>query len=444
MKIFKYLFLLLLLSFVTFSIFVATFKGDFSVERSKFIKSSNQEVYNYVNDTENWNNFMYWIQNNGEIKTFGSKKNVSISQKLNYDGISSDLNWTFKDTIGGTIVTLKNKGTMDFILKIKSILNGEKDNLIGQDSEKSLENLDRNLDYEANTYSIKVEGIVNRPVIYYLHQSFTSKISNVISNIRIVSPKITEFCTQNNIVITGKPFVIYHTYDLEKDLAKISICIPIANDFPTTEASSIKNGSLEPFETVKTILKGAYSHTEEVVQKTQKYLNLNRIATYPKFSHIEVFSVGKAEIMNSSKWVTEFYFITRTKIDTNQPTITNTVVETKATIENTTTEENLTKPATETTVINKPKPTLSKPKVETLKPESDTNKAKVKTNKPKVENSKSEILNSKSNASSNNPKVESGNPKINVATNKTEVMKKETVVPKIKKEIKEVEIPSEF
>ena len=53
MKILKYLFLLLLLSLVALTVFVATQKGIFSVERSKVINSPKATVYNYVNDFRN-------------------------------------------------------------------------------------------------------------------------------------------------------------------------------------------------------------------------------------------------------------------------------------------------------------------------------------------------------------------------------------------------------
>jgi hypothetical protein len=45
--------------------------------------------------------------------------------------------------------------------------------------EQSLANLDRVLDYEINTVSIKVNGLVKKPQIFYL-RNFTSEISKSI------------------------------------------------------------------------------------------------------------------------------------------------------------------------------------------------------------------------------------------------------------------------
>src|ERR1043165_2275616 len=60
MRILKYIFLLLLLAFFALSVFVATQKGNFEVERSKIIKSPKATVFNYVNDYRNWENFGSW------------------------------------------------------------------------------------------------------------------------------------------------------------------------------------------------------------------------------------------------------------------------------------------------------------------------------------------------------------------------------------------------
>ena len=57
MKILKYLFLFALLSFVALTVFVATQKGNFSVERSKVINSPRATVYNYLNDFRNYEDF---------------------------------------------------------------------------------------------------------------------------------------------------------------------------------------------------------------------------------------------------------------------------------------------------------------------------------------------------------------------------------------------------
>ena len=337
MKILKYLFLLLLLSLVALSIFVATQKGDFTVERSKVINSPKAAVYNYVNDYKNWEDFGSWItqdpemkitypkntigkgasyswegkEGNGSMKTIFVKENDSIAQKMNYEGTDSNVFWSFKDTVGGTKVTWKTTGKMSFLFKIYTAFNGGVDKVIGGMYEKSLANLDKTLDYEINTYAVKVDGLVKKPETFYLRQTFTSEISKVIKNFRIVAPKIITFCEKNNLPLAGKPFVIYHTYDLVNGLAKISICVPIKTPIYTSEGSDLLTGKLEAYEAVKTTLTGDYSHITQALDKAKAYRNAKQIVADPSLSHIEVYTTSKTDTKSPSKWVTEIYYPTK-------------------------------------------------------------------------------------------------------------------------------------
>lgn len=334
MRILKYLFLLLLLSFVALSIFVATQKGDFTVERSQIINSPKSTVFNFVNDYRNWEDFSSWVvedpemqitypqktigpgasfswegkESTGDILTLFVKENDSIAQKMNYDGTSSSVFWSFKDTIGGTKVTWKTTGKMSFTMKVYTAFNGGINEIMGKMYEKSLANLDKNLDFEMNTYAVKVNGLVKKLGTFYLRQTFTSEISKVIKNGQIVFPKMITFCEQNNIELNGKPFIIYHTYDTVSGLTKLSFCVPIKNQILTSSGSDILTGKLEPFEAIKTTLTGDYSHTKKALDKAKTYINTNRIALDPTFSHVENFTISKTEIKNPSKWVTEIYY----------------------------------------------------------------------------------------------------------------------------------------
>lgn len=361
MRILKYIFLLLLLSLVALSIFVATQKGDFTVERSKVINSPRPAVFNYVNDFKNWEDFGSWFTENpemkitypqntigkggsyswegknssGNIQTLFVKENDSISQKMYHDGTLADVFWSFKDTVGGTKVTWITKGKMSFLFKIYSAINGGVEKIIGDIYDKSLVNLDKTLDYEMNTYSVKVDGLVKKPETFYLHQTFTSKISNVAKNFKIVSPKIIDFCKKNNLTITGKPFILFHTYDVPNGLTKISICVPIKNQIYTSEGSDLFSGKLEAFEAVKTTLTGDYSHREKALDKTLKYLNANHLTPDPVFSNLEISLISKSEIKNPSKWVTEIYSPIKSKVEAVQ-TYNPSVIKTEEVIKTST------------------------------------------------------------------------------------------------------------
>ena len=340
MRILKYLFLLLLLTVVALSIFVATQKGDFTVERSQIINSPKSNVYSFVNDFRNWEDFSSWMTEDpeikinypaktvgagasfswkgkdgaGDVKTIFVKENDSISQKMNYDGTSSSVFWSFKDTIGGTKVTWKTTGKMDFSMKVYTAFNGGIYRIFGKMYEKSLANLDKTLDYEINTYNVKVDGIVKFPATFYLEQTFTSKISNVNKNARIVFKKITDFCNTNNIELNGKPFLIYHNYDLVNGQTRLSFCVPIKSQILTSSGSDILSGKIEEFEAVKTTLTGDYSHSKKTLDKATNYINANRILVDQSFTFLQVYKVTKVDIKSPSKWVTEMYYPIQPKV----------------------------------------------------------------------------------------------------------------------------------
>ncbi|KIQ24941.1 transcriptional regulator [Flavobacterium sp. MEB061] len=341
MKILKYLFLLLLLTLVALTVFVATQKGIFSIERSKVINSPRATVYNYVNDFRNYEDFESWsledpsmrmtfpnktigngasyswegVEGKGSAITLKTKDGESIQQKMKFDGTEADVNWTFKDTLTGkTVVTWKAKGTMSFLFKIYTALNGGSDNVIGTIYEKSLANIDKNLDYETKTFTVKVNGVVKKTETPYIKQTFTSEISKVNKNARVVIPKLIHFSQTNGLHNNGKPFIIYHTYDITTGLAKISICLPINKEISISAGSDILAGKLNSFEAVKTTLTGDYSHTNEAIVKTRAFINNEKIVPELGWSHLEILTVSKLDVKSPSKLVTEIYFPTKPKV----------------------------------------------------------------------------------------------------------------------------------
>ncbi|MDQ8012666.1 MAG: SRPBCC family protein [Flavobacterium nitrogenifigens] len=341
MKILKYLFLFALLSFVALTVFVATQKGDFSVERSKVINSPRATVYNYLNDFRNYEDFESWSIEDPSIKmTYANKTSgngatfywdgadgkgnsiilktkdgESIDQKMQFDGTEADVNWTLKDTLNGkTKVTWKGKGTMSFLFKIYTALHGGSDRVIGTIYEKSLANIDKNLDYETKTFAVTVDGVVKKTETPYIKQTFTSEIAKVSKNARIVIPKLIHFSETNGLSAVGKPFIIYHTYDTKTGLAKISICLPINKEISTASGSDILAGKLNGFDAVKTTLNGDYSHRNEAIAKTTAYINNQKIIPDLSWSHLEILTLSKLDVKASSKLVTEIYFPIKPKV----------------------------------------------------------------------------------------------------------------------------------
>jgi len=363
MQILKYLFLLFLLSIVATTIFIATQKGDFQLERSKVINSPKSAVFTYVNDYQNWPDFNTWMledsslnmtysgitsgngascswtgaEGTGDIVTLKSKINESIVQKLNNNGTESEVFWNFKDTVGGTKVTWKTKGNLSFELKMLAALKGGVERNLGSIYEKSLINLDKILDYEMNTYSSKVVGEVRKTSTNYISQTFSSKTSNIAKNSKIVFEKLTNYCSTNGIKISGVPFIIYHLYDLPKETVKLSFCLPIQDENLISIEKGITIGKLEGFPAIKTIAKGDYRHMLKALDKTASYFNTKGISRATTFSHIEVYTVGKNKSTKPSEWITTIYTPIQPKVVPSP--IVRTYIPKKKPVETTIEEE---------------------------------------------------------------------------------------------------------
>lgn len=333
MRILKYIFLVVLLAFIGTAVFVTTQKGNYDVTKSKIIKTPRATVFDYVNDYKNWETFIAWAKedkemkfvypantigiggsyswegkkNYGSMKTFFVKENDSIAQQMAYRDSKSIVTWKFKDTIGGTKVTIRNKGKMNFMYKIYSFFNGGIYSIMSDMQEKSLYNLERTLDYEMKTYSIKVNGIVQRNSSFYLKQSVTCRIKSVAKNIQIMMPRIVYFFKKNNLPMSGKPFVLYHKYDVSNDIVTLSVCVPVREKIFISSESDVSSGELSPFTSLKTTLTGDYSHNKEAWDKAFEYIAKNGLKENTAGHYIDVYAKTIDDVKKPSKWITEIY-----------------------------------------------------------------------------------------------------------------------------------------
>lgn len=363
MRILKYIFLLILLALVGITVYVATQKGDFEVTKSSVVLSPRNTVFDYVNDFKNWETFGSWMQKNseikfnydaktmgpgakcawengaddGKIKTIFTQDNDSIAQIANFNGTLATISWTFKDTVGGTKVTVHSIGKMDLMTKVSSFFKGGVSYILGDVFEKSLRNLDKTLKYEMKTYSIKVNGIVQRPSGFCLKQTVSCHIKDVSKKIKIMMPRMVHFFKKNSITMAGKPFVMYDRYDVANDIATISVSIPVRQQINISDGSDVSSGEIIAFTCLKTTLTGDYSHSKEAWTKAQKYISDNGLKHNFAGSYSEVYVKTIDDIKQPSKWITEIYIPVFPKAEATQPAAVTPTTPTVAAPETNTT-----------------------------------------------------------------------------------------------------------
>lgn len=347
MRILKYILLLFLLAVFALAVFIATQKGNFDIRRSKVIKVSDTIAYNYINDLKNWKNYNSWSNatlqpiyklskkttgiggnvswndsdNKGSIKTIETKNNKSIFQKMTLAGYESEIYWKFKDTIGGTKITYHTKGVLPFGLKVYTFVNGGADKVIGNKFMKSLIQIDKSIHTVVpeetipetiekpvveDIYDISIEGLVTKISNYYAYIPINSKISNIEKNFKILVPKIEKFLIKNAIVKTGKPFIIYKSYQIENDFSNFWVCIPVNKEYLINNDSEIMMGKSPSYQALKTTLTGNTSHIEETYGEIENYISQNLI-TKDTIPNIELFSKSALDTKDSNQWITTIY-----------------------------------------------------------------------------------------------------------------------------------------
>ncbi len=331
MRILKYIFLLLLLVAIASSVFVATQKGDYKITRSRVVNVPPAIAFDYVSDYANWPQWMIFedgkvdyifptysnansnsfkwdgSESSGEVQTLSKSGTDSIRQKMVYDGIASEVRWTFKDTVGGTKITVISEGKMDFMSKFKAVRNGNADKFVGSFYENSLASLDKTLKHELKTFKVEVQGIVVKNAKYFIQQTIISLDSKIINNSRIMRARLEAFVKENSIVTDGQPFILYHYSDVTKGTTKFSVCYPVKNEIFISEGSDMSSGHYDSFRAVKTTLTGNYTHLNEAWLKTIQYLNKNKLTQKGTSPRLELYKIGKEKFSSPTQWITELY-----------------------------------------------------------------------------------------------------------------------------------------
>lgn len=346
MRILKYVLLIILLFFIGLVVFVATQKADYNVTRTKIIKKPRAVVFNFVNEFRNWETFDSRFSSDksivfnypeltsgknasfswkgtveGRLKNIAVSENDSIAQEEIVKGEKSKFFWYFKDTIGGTKVTWKSKGKLDFESKVISFFNGGINSFVGNVYERSLENLNKTLIYELNTFNINVNGVVTRKATFYLKQSVLCREKSIVKNIGILIPRLEKFFSKNKLSRTGNPFVIYTNYDRINDLVNLSVCIAVKDSIFISAGSDVESAQLPNYTAIKATLTGDYSHLQKTWNKGYEYADKNSFIRNTNLHIIEVYSKTKSEIKNPSKWITEVYVPVYPKTVTTKPVV---------------------------------------------------------------------------------------------------------------------------
>jgi predicted transcriptional regulator YdeE len=409
MKIVKYVFLLLLLASIALTVFIATQEGKYNIKKEKVINVSRPVLYNYLNDYKNWENlglfastdtlatftysdntvgrgaYMSWVKesNSGKIQTKAVAANDSIIQKATIDNLDADVAWVLKDTLKSTKVSVRLTGKLTFTQKAYALLNGGIGTTIDSSLERGLVNLNNFLVKELQVYSTEVIGLINKKGVFYLGTTVTLPLADVHKKAQPAFDKLLTFARENNITLSGKPFIIYKNINNEKKTAKCTYSIPIKDEMFTTPGSDYEGGKLLPFNAVKTTLRGDYSHLPKAWAAGRKHIEQKALQEKTTAQYLEIYTKNSTQTRRPSMWITNVYIPTGapeiiiTEKDTLLPAATPRAIAPAA--------GTGTKPATANPAAPKPGTSTTRPAAtgtSTVKPAAATTKPAAATVKP--------------------------------------------------------------
>ncbi|WP_298903728.1 SRPBCC family protein [uncultured Psychroserpens sp.] len=335
MKALKYILFLLLILFIGLSIYVAVQPNSFEVTRTKTINAPSSVVYNNIIDFKNWESWSSWVEADpdmvltlpektrgidgsykwedadgiGTMKTIDTKANEVIVQEMQFaDFPKSDITWNLKDNTNGTTdVTWSISGKdLPFGFKAFSAFMGGMEKQIGPHYERSLEKLDSVLVADMSKYSVNVEGITQHGGGFYLYNTTSCKMEDFKQKMQDMLPKVGGYAIANNITMAGKPFVIYHKWDVENNAVMFSCCVPTTSKIVTNDPD-ILTGQIEPFKAVKTVLHGDYDNLKEAWEKAMAYIAENNLVQPENGMAIETYTTDPISTPNPAEWTTEIY-----------------------------------------------------------------------------------------------------------------------------------------
>lgn len=352
MKLFKYIFFLILSLFIGFAIYFGTQEGEFSVEKSMSIQAPSELVYQKINEFSQWPHWVFTKEEvklfygdttsgpgaflswkgkeyiNGEINTVLVVPDKSIKQQFGFYRTSVDkghqLQWdlTPNENDTATEVHWKATGTLSLFEKMYNAMNKSSiEEQINAVFAESLDQLDSLLTQEMNIYSVVIEGLTQHGGGFYLYKNAVVPISNLRENIVGIQTEILDFMADNNIVSNGNHFVLYHHRDSKANTAVISVGIPISDRINTAEGSSVIVGHLPLTTCLKAHLKGNYlKHSDEVWTVVEDRMETNNWKLSADMPVIEKFVVTPQTEKNPALWLSEMYFpLDELSLGTNNP-----------------------------------------------------------------------------------------------------------------------------
>ncbi|WP_075591586.1 SRPBCC family protein [Labilibacter marinus] len=314
------------------AIWLATLDGSYDVKRSITINKPNAEVFNLVQDFNQWKTWSPWlcmepeaevnISGNGkkvgdtyawtgELVGSGEMKHVKIvdGKSIDQDIVfkepmesSSFVYWEFSNINDSTTeVTWGMKGEMPFIVRFMAEM---MEPMIGMDYERGLKMMKELAEKGYVASKVEIIGIVDAEEIKYMGERTACNMDEVGDNMKNSFNKLHEYAATNNIQY-NKALTVYHDFDLIKGNCDYTTAIPVKD---TTGIAKPYYGDISPaIKALKIRFTGDYEHIGNAWAAGMTYSRTYKLNESKKIPPYELYLTNPMEETDSRKWVTEVY-----------------------------------------------------------------------------------------------------------------------------------------
>lgn len=339
MKILKYLLFLILIIGIGAAVYFGTQDGTYDVKDSALVNAPAEVVFNKINEYKTWEQWAPWQENDTTIAVTYAEKTSGEGASYSWEGKEIDgslttlktipnkeieqsttmstpagenkskVYWDFEEVEKNkTNVTWGIKGEHSFSDKVYFAISGVNFNdQMHQLFRKGLTNLNQIVVADMKAYSVNVDGITQYGGGYYMYVTTAAKLNEISEKTEPMINQVLAYVNQNGLNMAGKPFSIYNSIDEFAKTAIFSVCIPIKEQVITPDGSPVLCGFMKPQATLKTTLKGNYTHLSEAYATARDYVSKNNINADPSTTMFEVYMKNNEDTPNPADWVTEIY-----------------------------------------------------------------------------------------------------------------------------------------
>lgn len=332
MKVLKVIVIILLILVGGYAAWMSSISPDFKVERTAEINAPASKVYNEVADLKTWKNWSYWdlmdstnvvtydgpsegvgssyswkgeLTKEGRFEIASLEENKRLGYEIEFAGQGAGFGELgFNETDGVTTVNYSFETQFGFWDRIGSYFMEAAMGMAFDSSLVKLKSFIEAMPAENQSIDGSIELTENTPLAFY---SVTDEIPMSDLNSEFFASRFAEVIqylgadAANQI---GAPMALYHVWDTENEITKLSIGIPVNSELAGNER--VVKGMTHEGMVLKGIHLGNYAETGELHMSIDKHAQENGLEIIG--SPWEVFVTDPGMEPDTAKWITEVYY----------------------------------------------------------------------------------------------------------------------------------------